>query len=454
MATSAIPIPAGATLEPIQQANSVPIPDGATLQPQDQTATPQAPSFLDRFLPAAGLPSQLPQAPKSFKDLALAAVAPAIDAANKATAPMRHAEALVQALKKGDGDSAATHLGNLLDSFVPGTGNALDVTRNTVSDIDSGNAAGIAGTVTGTGAKAGLAYLGAKGGPELTPAAPVASLADVPAAAGEVAGNIKGAVSDAAQGVKQTFSKTAAEAANQPAAAGALEQGATDAAANSGVTTSPLKASDGVRTLLDQPISALAKTERAAYDTINKASGTDLKSLYDHASDVQEALDDPTNIGQASSLKADLKVTQDQIVAGEKQAVANGIDPSKLADAKKMTQQRYAIQNVKQKLFNNESVVSGNTVHGAPETIKVDAAIRQVENLDKPSRYTPEGTPTRLQQALGTDGAKALKQGLYDAQKAGQETLSRQQVIKGALQKVGILGGIAAGGDAIVRALH
>ena len=58
----------------------------------------------------------------------------------------------------------------------------------------------------------------------------------------------------------------------------------------------------------------------------------------------------------------------------------------------------------------------------------MDSAIRAVENLDKPSRFAPEGTPTRLVQALGKDGAATLKQGLYDAQKAGESALKKQKI--------------------------
>lgn len=204
----------------------------------------------------------------------------------------------------------------------------------------------------------------------------------------------------------------------------------------------------GVRTLLDEPIAAVAKAERATYDALNKASGTDLKSLYDHAEEVQDALDDPTNIAQKSSLQAELKTTQDQIAQGEANATKNGVDPSVLEKAKGLTQERYAKQALKQKLFNNEGVVKGNVAHGVDETINVDAAIRQVENLDKPGRFAPEGAPTRLQQALGSDGAAKLKQGLYDAQKAGKVALSRQELAK----KIGIaLGASGIGADILRR---
>ena len=215
----------------------------------------------------------------------------------------------------------------------------------------------------------------------------------------------------------------------QPGARAALRSGAQASAVDAGVEASA-ETGGSIRSLMNEPIESLAAKERAAYDTINNASGTDLKSLYDHVEAVQDALDDPTNVSNRSALQEDLKNTQESIAKGEAKATENGVDPNTLNQAKEMTKQRYSMENVDSKLFNNEGVVNGNVEHGAPETINIKSAIRQVENLDKPSKFAPRGTPTRLEQALGVDGAKALKQGLYDAQKAGQTAATRQTVAK------------------------
>lgn len=217
----------------------------------------------------------------------------------------------------------------------------------------------------------------------------------------------------------------------------ALARGAQASAEDAGVAASV--PSGGVRTFMDKPIQAVAKAERGTYDALNKASGTDLKSLYDHAEEVQDALDDPTNLAQKNALQADLKTTQDSIARGEARAAQNGVDPGTLKKAEAMTQQRYAMQAVKQKLFNNESVVKGNSAFGTNEELNIDPAIRQAENLNKPSRFAPEGTPTRLQQALGQEGANKLLQGLYDAQRTGAKAVPIHTVAKW-------IGGILAGG--------
>lgn len=272
----------------------------------------------------------------------------------------------------------------------------------------------------------------------LTDAASTASKATD--AVASTAAKTKGAVTDVLKGEKVA----------QAPAQQALRTGAKASAADAGIADAASTATGSVRNLLDDPIEALASKERDAYDTINDASGTDLKSLYDHAEDVKDALDDPTNVSQRTALQSELKTTQDAIQKGEAQATANGVDPDTLSQAKEMTKQRYAMENVNSKLFNNESVVSGNVEHGAPETINVNSAIRQVENLDKPSKFAPRGTPSRLVQAFGEDGAAQLKQGLYDAQKAGKTALSRQQLAKTA-GKWAVGAGVLAGGGELLR---
>ncbi len=253
------------------------------------------------------------------------------------------------------------------------------------------------------------------------------------AAAGEQTGTI--------QKIKQSVSP---KAAGQPGAQSALREGASSSAQDAGVSgTSALGA--GVRTLMDEPIAAAAKVETGLYQTLNDAAQTDMKDLFDYREELMDALDDPTNVANRKVLADELSVTENAIkVHSDLAADKLGEDgATKLLNrAKAATQQRYAMENVSQKLFDNEGVVSGNVDHGMPESINVNNAIKQAENLDKPSKFAPRGTPTRLQQALGEDGAKALKQGLYDAQAAGQKVATRNQIIKWAgITGIPVIGG-------------
>lgn len=115
-----------------------------------------------------------------------------------------------------------------------------------------------------------------------------------------------------------------------------------------------------------------------------------------------------------------------------------------LDQAKASTKQRAALQDFKKQFFNNESVVSGNRAAGSGnEEININNAIKAVEKMNKPSKYAPEGSPTRLQQALGEDGAAQLKKALYDAQKKGISNARWSAVAR----KLGwgILGGLGFG---------
>lgn len=255
---------------------------------------------------------------------------------------------------------------------------------------------------------------------------------------------------------------TQGEKVAQVPAQTALREGAQASAEDAGIAAAGTEApaqGAGIRTLMAKPITAVSKVEDGLYSTLNDAAETDMKDLYDKQERLRDALDDPTNVAQHNNLQEALDETEAQIRAGEMNVQAKlGTDAQTLLkQAKATTQQRYAMETLDQKIFNNESVVSGDVAHDSPETINVDNAIRQAQNLDKPSKFAPRGTPTRLQQALGEDGAKAFKQGLYDAKKAGETAVSRQALfarigkIAGWTTSIG--GGIAGVGTAIYEAM-
>lgn len=367
----------------------------------------------------------------------------------QASAPAAHLYNVAVSLAHGDYAGAADHFekfaqgpeGDIADSVLQSSGQAA---KRMVTSAKQGDVLGAlqhgVGIVPGASqvdaamtnyqsnpSRENLAHVITNALPFLIPGALKAVGSGVDTLAGKLPGVTAG-TEEAAQAaeakpgiVKQVFQ---GEKVAQAPAKAALRTGASASAADAGVEAGSQGGS--IRSLLDDPIEALSKNERASYDAINKASGTDLKSLYDYAEELQDNIDDPTQIANRNSLKTELKTTQDSITKGEAQAVKNGVDPDTLNDAKDMTKQRYAMENINQKLFANTSVVKGNIAHGAPETINVNSAIDQVEKLDQPSKFAPRGTPSRLQQAFGEDGAQALKQSLYDAQKAGQSALSKQ----------------------------
>jgi hypothetical protein len=233
------------------------------------------------------------------------------------------------------------------------------------------------------------------------------------------------------------------KAATQPGAQSTFREAAAASARDAGAGEMAIDPNASIRALPDKPIAEAAKIEDSLYKTVNDAAQTDMKSLYDYREELQDALADPQTIGQRTALQKELYAAERSIKTGEAniQATLGKDAPDLIQQAKAATQQRYAMEEGAKKLFNNESVVNGNVAHGYPESINVDNAIKAAENLDKPSKFAPRGTPTRLQQMFGEEGAKAFKQGLYDAKAAGQKVMDRNKI----LSILGVTGGVFGG---------
>ena len=394
-------------------------------------AAASAPVYLDESGNPKG--QSAPSQPQSFYQAS--GLKGLVDSAKQTWAAgqaQRDAEAKVvkdsiDAVKRGDYGTAAE---TLLSHIASGAANITKQQFSQGGDTLVNAAKEAAGNV-----KANLTELDPQHGKMY--ARPVTPIPGVGAAAGDFADEAAAAPASAPaeavaskpgllQRVKQAISPNAAtQAKAQPALRTAAESAASDAGVMTGDT------SGSIRTLLDEPIEKASVVERELYDSLNKASGTDLKDLYEEREALQDAIEDPTMIGQKTLLRNHLGEIQQRIDVGEANVRAKlGTDaPGMMKQAIGATQQRYSMEDVAKKVFNNESVVKGNIEHGASESVNVDSAIRQVENLDKPSRYAPRGTPTRLEQALGEQGAKSLKDGLYEAQAAGKKVLDRNWFI-------------------------
>lgn len=244
------------------------------------------------------------------------------------------------------------------------------------------------------------------------------------AEASEVAANVAKNAAPKAPGPIQQILK--GEKVAQPQAQSALRSGAEAATKKAGVQAGE---SPSIRTMLDEPIEKASAKETSLYQAVNKAAETDMKTLYDWRERLHDALDDPAQISQRKDLQQELAETNTKINWGENNVKTKlGKDAGQLIDqAKAATQQRYAMEEGAKKLFNNESVIKGNAAHGAEEKIDVDAAIKNAENLDKSSKFAPRGSPTRLRQMFGEEGALKFKQSLYDAKKLGAKALTKQQ---------------------------
>lgn len=94
--------------------------------------------------------------PQNFKDLFFAALGPVKGAVESATAPIKHLGDIVAAHKAGDREGMQSSISKFVDSLIPGTGNANEMSQNTLKDIQEGNAGALAGTGTGLAAQLAL----------------------------------------------------------------------------------------------------------------------------------------------------------------------------------------------------------------------------------------------------------------------------------------------------------
>jgi hypothetical protein len=136
--------------------------DFSKAQPIDKKA-----SFGQRFLESSGLSGLAEMAkntPQSMGDLFEGGAAPAKQAASAIAAPAKHLNDIVSAYKAGDKEAMMSGLSRFIDSFIPGTGNANELSQNTAKDLKEGNIEGVTGTVTGLAAQAALARSMMKGG--------------------------------------------------------------------------------------------------------------------------------------------------------------------------------------------------------------------------------------------------------------------------------------------------
>ena len=201
----------------------------------------------------------------------------------------------------------------------------------------------------------------------------------------------------------------------------AVGEAASQPIAQAGVKSAAPTVGASLRSGIDveKPLAAAKKL----YQVVDDAAKTDFKVLYDKLDAAQDAAriaapGSPEEAVAQRNIKAvEDSITEHKAIA-EKSGVPNVDKTLAQADAKFAETQ--ANKDFNSKFFGNQSVVSGNVAHGVPEKIDVDAAIKTLENFDKPNKY---GISRLQQTSLGKDGAFKLKQYLYDAQKAGQTAL-------------------------------
>lgn len=85
------------------------------------------------------------------------------------------------------------------------------------------------------------------------------------------------------------------------------------------------------------------------------------------------------------------------------------------------------------KSVKNPNIISGNVAHGAEETVDVAKAVKALQKMQDDMEF---GAP-RLEQAFGKQGARAILEDMYTAQKSGIKAMTKQQWAKRIAQYVG-----------------
>jgi hypothetical protein len=210
----------------------------------------------------------------------------------------------------------------------------------------------------------------------------------------------------------------------QPSAQSALRQGAK--AGGDGLNTVQPQS---IRTVLEEPIDTLTSSAKADYRAIDQAAGTDFKALNEKLANTEYQIRQLTgteeDVAQEAKLEASRTALTDKIETAKQQAISSGVDPKLLEQADAKFTQARALADLEAKVFKNTSVVSGNYAAGTPETVNVNSAVKALQKLQDTSKFGA----SRLEQALGKEGANSLLKDLYAAQRSGVKALSRQQMV-------------------------
>lgn len=260
---------------------------------------------------------------------------------------------------------------------------------------------------------------------------------------GQTVKNALSPVSNAVSGAKDVAEQAVkGEGIAQPAAQGALRsgvQGATDLA-----TTQPAS----LRTIAEEPIAKLDSSAKGLYRQIDQAAGTDFKALNEKLSNteyqIRQLTETEEDVAKESKLEASRTAIMDKIEAAKQAAKEAGVDPKVLDQADAQFKQARALSDIETKVFKNTGVIKGNAASGSAETVDVDKAVTQLQKLMDKTRYGG----SRLEQALGKDGARALLDNMYEAQRSGQKAIKVQQVAKWVASVIGA-GSVAAGYEAL-----
>lgn len=196
---------------------------------------------------------------------------------------------------------------------------------------------------------------------------------------------------------------------------------------------------NSLRATLDEPIAALHDQAAASYKQLDDAVGFDLKAEKAQLANDQYKLSQLGNtdadVTQRGNLVEAINDSQSRIADAEKTLSDKGIDP-RVAD--QQFQKAKAAEEFRDKVLHNQNVIEGNAAQGQPESVNIDAAIRESQKLMDKDKF---GT-SRLEQFMGKDNAAKYMSELRRYQQQGIHAVKLQNFAKGVARYAAIGGGL------------
>ncbi len=221
-------------------------------------------------------------------------------------------------------------------------------------------------------------------------------------------------------------------------------------------TEAPKEIPAGIRTTLEDPIKTIEAKGQGIYRQLDAASGGQFQKYSNNIDKINKRLDtliggvdgeagiDDDQIEKLEQQKSEIETSQNEMFENLKQT--KGIDKDAVDTANDHWKQARALEDLQRKVFKNPNIVKGNLKYGTEETVNVDSAIKALQKMQDDTRFGS----SRLEQALGKDGADALMKDMYKAQREGIHAMKAQQWAKmlakyapRVITTAGILGGAA-----------
>ncbi len=123
---------------------------------------------------------------------------------------------------------------------------------------------------------------------------------------------------------------------------------------------------------------------------VDRAAGTDLKSIYDGLDNVEFNIHRAAPGSQDEALWEAKRTDLMNQLDDAKASIAQTMGPKGLdlyAQAKNLYTREQALKELQVKVFKNPSIVQGNDVMGTPETVNVDSAVKTLQKMQDNTKY-------------------------------------------------------------------